>query len=110
VSQHCDEMGGPDTATGRRARSYDPGSPPFPCGVPRATKQIDGAQAGTETHDSGDNDQTPVMLIGQAINHLKYHTRPPQPGGLLKPSNSCFPVKRQQTVKMEFYWCEQGPS
>jgi hypothetical protein len=66
VGQHGDEMRRPDAGAGRNAGGDDPERARSAAGPPRAVEEVDRDQAGQETDHPGDDDQPPVMLVGEA--------------------------------------------
>ena len=66
VSQHCNEMGGPDSATADSRVEADPDRARSAMRGPRTMKQADGDRAGERADGSCQQNQTPVMLGDEA--------------------------------------------
>ena len=66
VSQHRDEMGGPDSATGDSRVEADPDRAHSAMRGPGTMKQTDGDRAGEPANGACQHDQTPVVLGDEA--------------------------------------------
>ena len=76
VSQHRDEMGGPDPAAADSRVEADPDRARSAMRGPGTMKQADGDRAGEPANGACQHNQTPVMLGDEAIQDL-IHYRPP---------------------------------
>ena len=76
VSQHRDEMGGPDSAAADSRVEADPDRARSAVRGPGTMKQADGDRAGEPADGACQHDQTPVMLGGEASQDT-IHYRPP---------------------------------
>ena len=76
VSQHRDEMGGPDSAAADGRVEADPDRARSAARGPGPMKQADGDRAGEPANGAGQHDQTPVMLGGETSQDM-IHYRPP---------------------------------
>ena len=76
VSQHGDEMGGPNSTAADDGVHPDPDQTRPPRRRPRALEQAESDGAGEQTDGTAEHDQPPIMLRGQAIQDL-IHNGPP---------------------------------
>ena len=70
VSLHRDEMGCPDAAAGDDGIKRDPRYASSPARRTRAVEQADRRRAGEQTYRSAECDQSPIMLVRQAVKNL----------------------------------------